>query len=590
MTSTHILITRLHHTYLQLAIRVAGRTTRAMTTADQAKERIAAARLKASDEAKLKLTMELRNLEKAHTHVQQQHSMLQKQVKAEASKRLSAEGDTEAARQAAQAAEAAKAEADSAAQAILREMSDHHHKKEAQHTAELENARRAAEEAAKAAKAAEERAEGAEERANAPPPATSRAAPKLPPVTAQSLLHEAEHAQQADGWSLGDLLRDSDVDIDGLVASALLRHVREAAESTGEEWTSRLEKAFATRLGSTTNVEENVAAVLSEVPLAEVLAEAVAPALIKLQGQKAKPKGLARAESAGGDEAGGAAAETPAAGGRPKTILSDKFIENGAKAMPSLNVNLQVNESDAFDPPAFRKRLAALLCVSESEVDALKLTPVDGKDGVMNVSTSVMSADAAVIDAASRVLSGCDTQTISWALHVDLSKEPEQTVDLKVPALSFGDVATMCAPLHTARGAHVRSAAHCQWRLCALPYILPVASCSYYPSCHASSTPALMPRVCQVQGSHFPHRSRGRRHGRGSVCRALRGGGLLRRVHHRELRRPHYLSHRVLVCRRPRRGCLHSSHPRGYPPRRPCRSEGQGRAHVGLAGGGEAAR
>ena len=129
----------------------------------------------------------------------------------------------------------------------------------------------------------------------------------------------------------------------------------------------------------------------------------------------------------------------------PPPLLSEKFIENGPKALPALDVTLQVDGAAAadFDAHAFRRRLATLLSVDIAEVDALKLSQADDAANHLNVTTSVVSADATVVDAASRALRGADVNALSYALHVKLTSPPEQHVDLKVPALTFGDVTTM---------------------------------------------------------------------------------------------------------------------------------------------------
>ena len=278
-------------------------------------------------------------------------------------------------------------------------------------------------------------------------PATESAATAHLP-TAQELASAEQDTGDGGGWSLGDLLRDSDIDVSGLIAHALLRHVRAAADSSGAEWSPRLEKAFAMKLGGTTNVEQNVAAVLKEVPLAEVLAQAIAPAISQLSTSgppPPKPPPSPSKTASGFQDFSPAAAAEESAAPPPPPLLSEKFIENGQKALPALDVTLQVDGAAAadFDAHAFRRRLATLLSVDIAEVDALKLSQADDAANHLNVTTSVVSADATVVDAASRALRGADVNALSYALHVKLTSPPEQHVDLKVPALTFGDVTTM---------------------------------------------------------------------------------------------------------------------------------------------------
>lgn len=205
---------------------------------------------------------------------------------------------------------------------------------------------------------------------------------------------------------------------------------------------------------------------LREVPLAEVLAEAIAPAIAELGPQRppagatppladaasassskilpplspraaasapsdaadsatsppsSKPAGSSSSGvSPGADQPTAATASLGAAAAAPPK-LSEKFVETAGKALPTLEVELTLGlapaEAHTLDTAALRKRLAGLLHVDVSAVDGVSLADASGGKATL-VSTAVVSADPTVVDSAALALGQCSAKVVSEALQV----------------------------------------------------------------------------------------------------------------------------------------------------------------------------
>ena len=175
-------------TKLKAAEQRHGDSEEQLKAAGAARDKAAREQLIAADARASSAEAKLTKLEQDHKFLKQQHK-----------KALEAAQTAEEAAEAAEVARKAAEEREAAAQEMIREM----------------NKQRERQQAAAAAAASSATGDGSA------PGAAKHV------VTAAALLASAESEHKADGWSLGDMLRDSDVDVSGLVAHALLRQVRE---------------------------------------------------------------------------------------------------------------------------------------------------------------------------------------------------------------------------------------------------------------------------------------------------------------------------------------------------------------------------